>query len=105
MLIARPYPRDRIEVDAVVVLQDRARPQTGRYCVATIDADLFSFQVLWSRDAGLRVVHDSAMMEGSDQEYRKCGKSLPVNTGCDVGGQRQLADVEFQFAHHTAEGA
>ena len=46
VLVARQHPGDLGEVDAVLVLQDAARPHAGGDGVAAVDADALAFEVL-----------------------------------------------------------
>ena len=46
VLVARQHPGDLAEIDAVLLLQDAARPHAGRDGVAAIDADPLAFEVL-----------------------------------------------------------
>ena len=104
MLVAGQHPGDLVEIDAVLVLQDAARPDAGGDRVAAVDADPPAFQVLGRLDAGLRVDQDGAVMEGAHQEDRQRREPLPMRPGADVGGDRHLADVELEPAHHAPEG-
>ena len=70
VLVAGQHPRDAVQVDAVLVLQDAARPQAGRDGVAAIDADLLAFEILRGPDARLRVVEDGAMMKRAHRKHR-----------------------------------
>ena len=53
VLVAGKHPGDLSQIDAVLLLQDAARPYAGRDRVAAIDADLLAFEVLRRADAGL----------------------------------------------------
>ena len=44
------------------------------------------------------------MVELAHQRHRDGGELLPVGLGADIGGDGQLADVEFAGAHFAAEG-
>jgi hypothetical protein len=104
VLVAGEHPGDLAEVDAVLLLQDAARPDAGRDGVAAVDADLSALEILGCADAGLGVHQHGAVVECPHQEDRHRGHGFAVRLGADVGGDRHLADVELVAAHHAAEG-
>ena len=55
------------------------------------------------RMPALRVDQNGAVMERAHQEHRHRGHAFAVRLGADVGGDRHLADVELEPAHHAAE--
>ena len=103
VLVAGEHPGDRVEVDAVLVGEDRPRPHAGRHRVAAVDADLRALEVLGRPDAVPGVDGDRVVVEAAHQERRDGGERHAVRLGGQVRRQRHLADVELQGAHHAAE--
>src|SRR6476646_217574 len=103
MLITGQHPGDLAEIDAMLLLQDAARPHASRDRVAAVDTDLSALELLERADAGLGVHQHGAVVERAHQEDRHGGHGFAVGLGTDVGRDRHLADVELIAAHHAAE--
>ena len=103
VLVARQHPRDLPEIDAVLVLQHAARPESGRDGVAAVDADPLAFQILRAANAGVGVDQNCAVMKRAHREDRDGGERLPVRLGAQVRGHRHLRDVEVETTHHSPE--
>jgi hypothetical protein len=65
MLVTRQHPGDLVEIDAVLVLENAARPDAGGDGVAAIDADLLAFEILGAANAELCVDDDGTRKIGS----------------------------------------
>src|SRR6516164_8039080 len=103
VLVAREHPGDLAQIDAVLRLQDAARPYAGRNGVAAVDADFAPFEVLGRADAGIGADGNGAVMERAHQKDRHRGHALAMRLRADVGRDGHLADVELEPADHAAE--
>jgi CubicO group peptidase (beta-lactamase class C family) len=104
VLVPGQHPGDPVQVHAVLVRQDAARPDAGGHRVAAVHAGLPAFEVLRrGRRRGLGAAHDRAVVERADGEDRQRGERLAVRPRAQVGGERHLADVELQPPDHPAE--
>src|SRR5262245_25190363 len=56
MLVARQHPRDAVQIHAVLMLENAARPHAGGDRVPTIDAHAFAFEIPRRADAAADVV-------------------------------------------------
>ena len=97
-LLAPPF--DRLQIDAVVVLQDAAHPQAGRI-LKGIQSHPFPVEVGGLLDAAIRALHHVAVAKTAVREHRDGGKRLGVVASDQVGDERKLADVEFPVAQHA----
>src|SRR5258706_12158174 len=104
VLVAREHPCHLAEIDAVLVLQDAAHPQSGRDGIAPVDAHSPAFQIFRCADARFRVVDDRAVVKGPHRKHRDRGERLPMGPRAQVRRHRQFADVELEAAHHAPEG-
>ena len=102
VLVVGRHPGDLVQVDAVLALQDAARPQPGGDGVAAVDPDLAALQVLRRPDAGIDVMEDRPVMKIPRHEQRDRGERQAGRAGADIGRERHLADVEFEPAAHAA---
>src|SRR5205085_1535488 len=100
----RQHPCNAGKVNAILFLQDAARPHAGGDRVSAIDTDAPAFEIFGRADAGIFVDENRAVMECAYQEYGNCGHPLSVRARADIGGNRHLADIEFQPPNHAAEG-
>jgi hypothetical protein len=91
-------------IEAELVDQHLARPHAGRHRVGA-HADLLAFEILRGLDPGIRAYQQAAMVKAAHDEDRQRDERRAIGTGDDVSGRRQFADVEFDVAHHAAEGA
>src|SRR5262249_10342594 len=64
---------------------------------------LFSFEIARTVNAGLRVVHNRAVVKNARRENRYRRKTLSIGFGTDVGRHRELADVVLEPPYHLAE--
>ena len=103
VLVAGQHPRHALEVDAVLRGEDAAGPDAGGDGVAAVHADAAALEILGVADARAGVVPDRAVMETAHQEDRQRGERDAVLARGEIGGQRHLADVELQRAHHPAK--
>src|SRR5665213_3437927 len=100
MLVVGRDEGDLVQVDAVFALQHAARPQPGGDGVAAVDADLAALQVLRPAEAGADVLEDRPVVEIPRHEHRNGGERQTGGAGADIGGERHLADIEFQPSAH-----
>jgi hypothetical protein len=91
-------------VDAEFVHQHLAQPHAGGDRISA-HADLLAFQVFRGLDASVRTHQHAAVVEAAHDKDRQADERRAVGTGDDVGGRRQFANIEFDVAHHAAEGA
>jgi hypothetical protein len=103
VLVAGEHPGDRVEVDAVLLGQDGARPDARGHRVAPVHADLAALEVLRAPDVRADPVADGAVVEAAHQERRDRGELHPVRLRDEVGGEGHLADVELEGADHAPE--
>src|SRR5262249_55431760 len=78
------------DVDAVVVLQDAARPDAGRHRVGA-HARLLPFEVLGAADAAILAVHEAAVVEAPHDEDGERPERRAERSRDHVGGGRHLA--------------
>jgi hypothetical protein len=90
-------------VEPVLLVIDAARPHAGRDGIGAY-ADALAFEILGMADIRFRTDQHAAMVEGTEDEDRQRDERCPERARDEIGRRRQLADVEFETAHHAPEG-
>ena len=97
-------PGDALRVHVVVGLQDAAQPDAGGLRIGA-HADALADQVLRAAYRRVAPAHQRTVMEAAHQHDRQADDRLGVGVRLGQRGQRDLAQVEVERAHHAAERA
>ena len=104
MVVVVHDPRDRVDVEVVLVAQDAAHPHPGGHRVGA-DADPLALQVGGETDAVCITALHVGVVETAVEEDRGPGERNPGLQCHQVGGRREFAHVELEVADHPPVGA
>src|SRR5437899_3762674 len=104
MAILLRHPVDAIDIDAIVVGQDAARPGDRGLAVRSHPHAL-AWQIRGRERAPGGAVHNRVVLEATHDGGGQKDDRLAVGLRLQIGRDRHFADVEFELAHHRLEEA